>query len=269
VNLLLNGKTIDAPQGTLRALRETFYPGIENLVTILNGFQIPDDAELNENDEVVMIEKGKLPPREDLERMMMARHTPGVHEKVKKARVAVAGLGGLGSNIALSLARTGIGSLHLVDFDLVEPSNLNRQQYGIRHLGLPKTEALKQSIGEINPFVEVVTDCVRVTEENAAALFSDDDLICEAFDSAVAKASLVNAYLTQFPQKFLIAASGLAGYESSNVIRTRKVSERFYLCGDGKTDARVGRGLMAPRVALCAAHQANMALRLLLGEQEV
>ncbi|MDR1368371.1 MAG: sulfur carrier protein ThiS adenylyltransferase ThiF [Candidatus Accumulibacter sp.] len=268
MNILLNGKIIDAPQGTLQALRNAFYPGIENLVVILNGFQSPNDAKLNEGDEVVVIEKGKLPPREDLERMMMARHTPGVHEKVKKARVAVAGLGGLGSNIATSLARTGIGCLHLVDFDIVEPSNLNRQQYGIRHLGLPKTEALKQSIGEINPFVEVVTDCVRVTEENAASLFLDDDLICEAFDSAAAKALLVNALLIEFPKKFLVAASGLAGYESSNDIRTRKVSERFYLCGDGKTDARAGRGLMAPRVAVCAAHQANMALRLLLGELE-
>jgi sulfur carrier protein ThiS adenylyltransferase len=269
VKIVLNGREVDFSGKTLDALREVFYPGIENLVTILNGFQTADAVELNAGDEVVAIEKGKLPPREDLERMMMARHTPGVHEKVKKARVAIAGLGGLGSNIALSLARTGVGRLHLVDFDVVEPSNLNRQQYAIRHLGLPKTEALAQAIGEINPFVEVVCDRVRVTEENAASLFDADDLICEAFDNAVAKAALVNAFLMHFPQKFLVAASGLAGYESSNMIRTRRISGNFYLCGDDETDARVGRGLMAPRVAVCAGHQANMALRLLLDEREV
>jgi sulfur carrier protein ThiS adenylyltransferase len=269
VKVVLNGKSVDAPEARLHALRDAFYPGGGEFVTILNGFQTPDDADLNEGDEVVVIEKGKLPPREDLERMMMARHTPGVHEKVKRARVAVAGLGGLGSNIALLLARTGVGRLHLVDFDVVEPSNLNRQQYGIRHLGLPKTDAMKQAIGEINPFVEVVTDRVRVTEENVASLFADDDLICEAFDSAAAKALLVNACLTRFPQKFLVAASGLAGFESGNTIRTRRVSDRFYLCGDGETDARVGRGLMAPRVAVCAGHQANTALRILVGEYDV
>jgi sulfur carrier protein ThiS adenylyltransferase len=269
VKIVLNGRSVDAPKGGLHALREAFFPKVENLVTILNGFQTPGDVELNEGDEVVVIEKGKLPPREELERMMMARHTPGVHEKVKNARVAVAGLGGLGSNIALSLARTGVGCLHLVDFDVVEPSNLNRQQYGIRHLGLPKTEAMKQAIGEVNPFVDVVVDSVRVTEENVASLFADDDLICEAFDSAVAKALLVNACLTRFPQKFLVAASGLAGAESSNTIRTRRVSGNFYLCGDGETDARIGRGLMAPRVAVCAGHQANMALRILVGEYDV
>ena len=269
MKIWLNGESIDIPQKTLHALRAVFYPEAANIVTILNGFQTPNDAALSEGDEIVLIEKGTLPPKELLERMMMARHTPGVHEKVKKARVAVAGLGGLGSNIAIALARTGVGCLHLVDFDVVEPSNLNRQHYGIRHIGLPKVEALKQEIGGINPYVEVKTDCIRVTEENAAALFENDEIICEAFDNAAAKAMLVNVFLTRFPSKIMVAASGLAGYESSNAIRTRRISERLYLCGDGEADARPGRGLMAPRVAVCAGHQANMVLRLLLGENGV
>lgn len=87
-----------------------------------------------------------MPDREEMESMLCARHTPHVYEKAKKARVAIAGLGGLGSNIAIMLARTGIGHLHLIDFDIVEPSNLNRQQYMVEHLGMYKTEALKDEL---------------------------------------------------------------------------------------------------------------------------
>lgn len=200
---------------------------------------------------------------------MCARHTPRVHEKVKKARVAVAGLGGLGSNITISLARTGVGHLHLIDFDIVEPSNLNRQQYKISHLGMYKTDAIKKEIEEINPYITVTTECVRVTEENAAALFKDDDIICEAFDNPESKSLLVNTILEAFPEKAIVAASGMAGYESGNLIKTRRISKNFYLCGDGVTDAKIGRGLMAPRVSICAGHQANMVLRLIVGEEEV
>ncbi len=87
-----------------------------------------------------------MPPQDEFESLMCARHTPHVFEKVKSAKVAIAGLGGLGSNIAVNLARTGVGNLHLIDFDIVEPSNLNRQQYKVKHLGLYKTEALKNEI---------------------------------------------------------------------------------------------------------------------------
>ena len=131
---------------------------------------------------------------------------------------------------------------------------------------MPKTEALRENLLRINPWLDLRTDCLRVTEENAAGLLRDDTYICEAFDVAEQKAMLVRTVLEQLPEKYLVAASGMAGYGDGNEIHTRRVTSRFYLCGDEKTEAAAGRGLMAPRVALCAAHQANMVLRLILGE---
>lgn len=269
MNIKINGKEVITNCFTLYDLRKKHYGNVKNIITILNGFQTFDDYKLNENDEISFIEKGKMPAKDEFESLMCARHTPHVFEKVKAAKVAIAGLGGLGSNIAVSLARTGVGHLHLIDFDIVEPSNLNRQQYKIKHLGLYKTEALKNEIVEINPFIKVSIDTVEVTEENIKSLFEDDDIICEAFDNPKAKALLVNNLLECYPQKKTVSASGMAGYESSNTIITKKITDNFYLCGDGTNGAIVGRGLMAPRVAICAGHQANMILRLILGIEEV
>lgn len=201
------------------------------------------------------------------------RHSPETQGMLSKGRVAVAGLGGLGSNVAFALARIGVGMgnghLHLIDFDTVDLTNLNRQQYFIEHVGMYKTEALKSELLRINPYLNIHTDCVRVTEENICKLFDADDIICEAFDVPEAKAVLASGVLEYFPEKKLVAASGLAGYESSNMIHTRRVASNFYLCGDEVTESVYGKGLMAPRAALCAAHEANMIVRLLLGEPEV
>lgn len=265
----MNGKEITTNSLTLQDLRNMHNCEDKNIITIFNGFQTNDDYELSENDEISFIEKGKMPSQDELESLMCARHTPYVFEKVKAAKVAIAGLGGLGSNIAINLARTGVGHLHLIDFDIVEPSNLNRQQYKIKHLGQYKTEALKSEIEEINPFIEVTIDTVQVNEENVQVLFEKDDIICEAFDNPQAKAMIVNTLIECYPLKKIVSASGMAGYESSNTIVTKKIANNFYLCGDGKTGAMVGRGLMAPRVSICAGHQANMVLRLILGIEEI
>lgn len=203
---------------------------------------------------------------EEIRKALVSRHTEGIQARISAARVAVAGLGGLGSNIAVSLARLGVGHLHLIDFDRVDVTNLNRQQYFADQVGMPKTEALRENLLRINPWLDLRTDCLRVTEENAAGLLRDDTYICEAFDVAEQKAMFVRTVLEQLPEKYLVAASGMAGYGDGNEIHTRRVASRFYLCGDEKTEAAAGRGLMAPRVALCAAHQANMVLRLILGE---
>jgi sulfur carrier protein ThiS adenylyltransferase len=269
MNIKLNGKTVTTNCLTLHDLRKKYYDAEKNIIVILNGFQTFDDYKLSENDEISFIEKGKMPTQDEFESLMCARHTPHVFERVKTSRVAIAGLGGLGSNIAISLARTGVGHLHLIDFDIVEPSNLNRQQYKIKHLGLYKTEALKNEIEEINPYIKVTIDTAVVTEENVKALFKNDDIICEAFDNPQSKAMIVNTLLESYPLKKIVSASGMAGYESSNTIITKKIADNFYLCGDGKTGAMVGRGLMAPRVSICAGHQANMILRLILGIEEI
>ncbi len=269
MKILINGKSVITYCSTLYELRDKYHKDEKNLITIFNGFQTYDDFDLNEDDNVSFIIKGQMPSQDEFEALMCARHTPHVFEKVKKAHVAVAGLGGLGSNVAISLARTGVGHLHLIDFDIVEPSNLNRQQYKIKHLGMFKTEALKSELEEINPFIEITIDTVRVTPENIQYLFKNEDIICEAFDNPMAKAMIVNNLLEKFPEKKLVSASGMAGFESNNSIVTKKITDNFYLCGDGTTSAEAGRGLMAPRVSICAGHEANTILRLILEINEV
>lgn len=268
MQIRLNGIYEKTDCKTLHALKEKYYEKKRiskniQIVTILEGYQTVKDLPLQENAQVVLIPKGEIPSREELESMMSARLTPGLYEKFQQGRVAVAGLGGLGSQIALHLARSGVGHLHLIDFDIVEPSNLNRQQYRMCHLGMYKTEALRAEIAEITPYVTVSVDRIRVMPENCGKLFADDDIICEAFDDPAAKAMIADVIAEQFPGKYFIAASGMAGCEDSNTIKTRRLTDHFYLCGDGVSDARPGRGLMAPRVAICAGHQANMVLRIL------
>ncbi len=199
---------------------------------------------------------------------LVARHGADRQAKFEAAHVAVCGLGGLGSNVSITLARAGVGHLHLIDFDRVEPSNLNRQQYAAAQVGLPKAEALRANLAAINPFCDVVAETVRVTDENLAALLADDDIVCEAFDRAEAKAMLVSGVLETFPEKSVVAASGMSGLASANAIATRRVSKRLYLCGDGVTEVDDNLGLYGARVLVCAAHQATMILRLIDGAEE-
>lgn len=209
-----------------------------------------------------------IPSREVMREALNIRHGEELQNKISAARVAVCGLGGLGSNIAIALARAGVGHLHLIDFDRVDLTNLNRQQYAVGQLGQYKTDALRETLSLVSPYCDVTCDTIQVTEENLPDLLKTEDYICEAFDRAEAKAMLVSGVLEHFPEKYLVAGSGLAGLGSANTIQTRRVSKRFYLCGDGTSDSSVGLGLVASRVLVCAAHEANMILRLIAGERE-
>jgi len=213
------------------------------------------------------MDEKKIPSREEIQEALCCRHTKAVQSVLDQAEAAVCGLGGLGSHIAVALARLGVGRLHLIDFDRVDLSNLNRQHYLIPHIGMYKTEALGSQLRDINPYLDIRTDTVKMTEDNILELLEHDRIVCEAFDVPEAKAMLINA-LAGCTDKTVVSASGMAGFESSNDIITRKITERLYLCGDGHSATAPGCGLMAPRVALCAAHQANMVLRLILGERE-
>ncbi|WP_288323580.1 sulfur carrier protein ThiS adenylyltransferase ThiF [Eggerthella sinensis] len=184
-------------------------------------------------------------------------------ERLAEARVGVAGLGGLGSHIAVMLARSGVGMLHLVDFDRVDESNLNRQHYFREHLGCRKTDALAEQLLRIDPQLELALDCVRVGAGNAAALFAGERIVCEAFDDAACKAELVNALLTG-TEATVVAGNGMAGAGPAEAVVTRRAGRRLYVCGDGATDV-ADAALYAPRVALCAAQQALVAVRLALG----
>ena len=209
-----------------------------------------------------------IPTKEEWNRALSERHGEKLQKKFSSATVAVCGLGGLGSNIAIALARAGVGKLILIDFDSVDISNLHRQQYKANQIGMDKTKALSENLREIAPYVELETYTVRITEDNAVELLKDADIICEAFDDAECKAMLTNLVLESMPEKYLVAASGMAGFGSANIIQTRKVMSRFYLCGDEESDVQSEGSLVASRVMLCAAHQAHTVLRILAGEFE-
>ena len=196
------------------------------------------------------------------------RHGAELQRRFSAASVAVCGLGGLGSNVAISLARAGVGKLHLIDFDRVDISNLHRQQYIVSQLGMYKTEAIKQTLAEINPYCEVATDTVKLTEENLS-LIAECDIVCECFDNAECKAMLVNGVSERYPDKFIVAASGMSGLHTGNTIQTKRLGRRLYICGDGMSDVSEDGTLFAPRVMLCAAHQANTVLRIIAGEFEI
>lgn len=205
--------------------------------------------------------------KEELDRAFDERFEPEMKQKLLAARVAVAGLGGLGSNIAVMLARSGVGHLFLVDYDRVDTTNLNRQAYRIPHIGRKKTEALWDILQEINPYLDIQIRSERVTPENAAGLFGGYPIVCEAFDDPEQKAMLISTILSQCPDTVLISGNGMAGYGDSNRIKTKQVMKRLYVCGDRTTDVGDGIGLIAPRVAICAGHQANQVLELILQER--
>ncbi len=210
-----------------------------------------------------------IPSEKEWVDALISRHGTEFHNSFSSATVAICGLGGLGSNIAISLARAGIGKLLLIDFDLVDITNLHRQQYKATQIGRYKTEALAENLAEIAPYTKIETVTAKITEGNFAELLKDSDIVCEAFDNAESKAMLVNNVLEQLPDCYLVASSGMAGLNTPNTIKTRKITKRFYLCGDEISDVADTVGLVAPRVMLCAAHQALTVLRILAGEYKV
>ena len=209
-----------------------------------------------------------IPTKEEWYSALSERHGEKIQNIFESATVAICGLGGLGSNIAFALARAGIGKLILIDFDSVDITNLHRQQYKANQIGMKKIEALKDNLLEIAPYVAIETHSVRISENNAKELLKKAEIICEAFDDAECKAMLVNFVLEGMPEKYLVAASGMAGLGSANTIRTRRMSKRFFLCGDGTSDVQSEGSLVSSRVMLCAAHQAHTVLQILTEQFE-
>ena len=211
----------------------------------------------------------EIPTKEALLRATAEKEGAEALERFQAASVAVCGLGGLGSNIAITLARAGVGRLILLDFDRVEITNLQRQQYKASQIGRYKAEALAENLREIVPYTILESHAVRLAPENLRTFLGDADVICEAFDNAEAKAMLTNGVLETMPEKYYVAASGVAGLGPANTVRTHRVAERFYLCGDTVSDVADGLGLFPSRVMLSAAHEAHAILRILAGEYDV
>lgn len=251
----VNGNETELSEKTVFRVRDSLFPGCD--ICILNGKIINGDCEIPECSRLYFAESGDG----NVGTLITVRNSPGIANSLGNKTVGIAGAGGLGSNIATCLARSGIGKIVCADFDRVEPSNLNRQNYDLTHLGLYKTEALKEVLGKINPSVEVETHICRLTEENIPRIFAGCDAVCEAFDRADAKIMILCTVTDKMPGIPIVMGNGMAGYGDPSDMKTENIAENVYMCGDGRSDS--GTGIMAPRVSICAAMMANKILQLL------
>jgi len=206
----------------------------------------------------------------NLEKKFFSKHDPRILPLLRASVVGIAGAGGLGSSVAVSLARAGIGKLIIVDFDRIEISNLNRQQYFWTQVGKVKVRALLENLRKINPFSEYVGFQRRITPKNVKTIFGKADLLIEAFDRAGQKQMLIESWIAHFPDRPIIAASGLSGWGRNQKIRQRRVGN-LYICGDEESEPVRGISPMAPRVGIVANMQANLAVELLVksGKKQV
>lgn len=198
----------------------------------------------------------------DFEKGLLSHIKKEQLEKLQKVKVGVAGAGGLGSNCVFNLVRSGFKKFKIVDFDIVEKSNLNRQFFFLDQINMPKVEALKENLKRINPDVEIEAVCKTITEENINHLFSCCDVVIEAFDKVKYKKIIVENFLNS--DKLLVCASGLAGWGNSDDIKVRKVHDKFYIIGDLTTEVDENLPPISPRVNIAAAKQADVILNYFL-----
>jgi sulfur carrier protein ThiS adenylyltransferase len=191
------------------------------------------------------------------------RNPPGSLGRLDDRVVGIAGAGGLGSNIAISLLRSGGQHFIIADQDRVELSNLNRQHYFFDQVGMEKTTALQQNMLRINPHLDATLHCTRITETNLTSLFARAEILIEALDEPDQKAMIARSWMRCFPERFLIMGSGLSGYGRNNTLTTT-VHGRLVICGDQSTEYNTINGLTASRLGLVAQMQANATLEILL-----
>jgi len=233
---------------------------------ILNGHIVKQNELLETGDVLYLIKKGEMPDEDEMQYLITARHTPKVADRMKKCRMAVCGLGGLGSNIALALARMGVGELLLIDYDVIIPSNINRQQYYIDQIGMRKTEATLVNLERVNPYINYDIKDIFIDKENIADLFDGCDVIIEAFDNAETKAMFIMEASKLYRNALIVGASGVAGLGSHESFRVINAGKNVKLVGDFTAEAKIGRGLMSTRVTIAAGIQANVAVRHVLSD---
>ena len=239
----------------------------EELVAVVSDGPVREAVPVFRTDQVKelaeLLAASPLPPPGAGLSDLFAKRDPHVLAALRRGTVGIAGAGGLGSNIAISLARAGVGRLIIADRDAVEASNLNRQQYFVRQIGRRKVEALKENLEAVNPFSEYVIHDVEITAANVVPVFGEADVMVEAFDRAEAKRMLIDAWLSGRPGRPVVAASGLAGYGGNRKLHSRRMGN-LYVCGDEESQCPDGVSPMAPRVAVVANLQANQVVALLV-----
>jgi sulfur carrier protein ThiS adenylyltransferase len=205
-----------------------------------------------------MYESEKIPD-------IFTRNPSGSYSILKNATVGIAGCGGLGSNAAVMLTRAGVGHLVVVDYDIVAPDNLNRQHFFQNHIDKPKVDALGEIIKQINPEIDYVPRQIKLTPVNIQAVFRDVDVLIEAFDDAEQKAMLINTWLSLHNGKLIVVASGVAGYGKCERIKINRMGDLIVV---GDLCSPLTEGLMAPRVMMVSAIQANLVVEYLLEKKK-
>lgn len=191
--------------------------------------------------------------------------TPAERAVLEKVRIGVAGAGGLGSNCAMHLVRSGIRHLVVADFDVVGESNLNRQFFFRDQLGMKKVDALKANLLRIDPEADVQAVDVRLDAASTRELFENCDIVVEAFDVVEAKTMILSTLMPLGMR--LVTASGLAGWGKSNAMRVRKMGANVVVVGDGETGVATDVAPASPRVGIAAAMEANAVVAWLLGKE--
>ncbi|MCE5346439.1 MAG: sulfur carrier protein ThiS adenylyltransferase ThiF [Bacteroidales bacterium] len=197
-------------------------------------------------------------------RILSKMNLSEIRSHLGKFRVGIAGAGGLGSNCAIALARSGVGTLVLSDFDIIEESNLTRQYYFTDQVGMLKTIALKENISRVNPDVFVIVHQKELNRTNIAEIFSGCDVIVEAFDSSDMKEMLIETINSKMHGIPLIIGSGVAGWGRNESVRCRKIDDTLYVCGDESSEVSDNSPTMAPRVGIVANMQANIVIEILM-----
>jgi sulfur carrier protein ThiS adenylyltransferase len=182
-------------------------------------------------------------------------------KKIQSMKIGIGGAGGLGSNTAMMLVRTGFNNFEIVDYDVIEPSNLNRQQFFADEVGLSKVDVLKKRLLQINPDLRIIIHKTKWSTEIGNQFFQNCDFIIEAFDQADWKKKFVDYYHDK--TKYIISGNGMAGLLEKKPLQIRRIGN-IYIAGDGSTDTHQGHPPMAPRVTACAAMMAEIVLDLTL-----
>lgn len=238
------------------------FPGAD--IFLVNGRSVAATHQLRPGDTCWCLRPEVPASRQEINDLLAQRHSPQIQDIIQAATVGIMGLGGLGSMVAAALTRMGIGTLILADFDVVDPTNLNRQFYFLDQVGQPKTKALAANLGRINPFVRLDTHQIRLDSSTIKKHFAEVDVLVECFDDPAMKALAFRLALTDLAPIRYVGASGVAGHGDNNAIRTTSPYPGLYLVGDGSSDPEQGLGLMAARVGIAAHHQANQVIRILL-----
>lgn len=232
------------------------------LYALVNGRHVDDGRPLKDEDNIVFVRKNS-PLERVIEDSLCQRYSEDIHSRISAAKIGIAGLGGIGSHLAMALVRSGVKNLVIADFDRVDATNLSRQNYSVNDIGFPKSDATGRILSSVSPGVRVESHDVLLNESNIPGIFKDCDIICEAMDGPESKAVFASCISESFPDKWLVCCSGMAGFGPTEEMTVKHPFRHMLVVGDGLSD-NSEHGLVASRVMTCAGMMAHAVVRLIL-----